>query len=63
MKREVELEDYLEYVKEVHTRLFLKFRSDTHDLSEELGRHAKKSGSQEFPNCGAFKVSVEHGFI
>ena len=32
----------------------------THGLFEELGRHAKRGGSQERPNCGACKESVEH---
>ena len=56
----VEFEEYLEYVKEAPSRLFFKFRSGTHGLFEELGRHAGRDGSQECPNCGASKESVEH---
>ena len=60
LKREVGFEDYLEYVKGAPSRLFFKFRSGTHGLFEELGRHASRGGSQECPNCGACKESVEH---
>ena len=41
-------------------RFCLKFCSGTQGLFEELGRHAKAVGSQECPNCGACKESVEH---
>ena len=54
------LEEYLNYLKGAPARLFFKFRSGTHGLFEELGRHAKKGRSQECPNCGAGKESVEH---
>ena len=50
----------LRYVKGLPSRLFFKFCSGTHGLFEELGRHAKRGGSQECPNCGAWKESVEH---
>ena len=60
MKWETGFEEYLEYVKEAPSRLFLKFCSCTHGLFEELGRHDKGSGSQEWPNCGACKESVDH---
>ena len=53
-------EEYLEYVKGAPSRLFLKFRSGTHGLFEELGRHDKGAGSQECSNCRACKESVEH---
>ena len=60
LKHVVRFEEYLKYVKGHPYRLFLKFRSGTHGLFEELGRHAKMGGSQECPNCGACKESVEH---
>ena len=60
LKREVGFEDYLEYVKGEPSRLFFKFRPGTHGLFEELGRHASRGGSQEWPNCGACKESVKH---
>ena len=59
-KREIGFEEYLECVKEAPSRLFLKFYSGTHGLFEELGRHDKEGGSQECPNCGICKESVEH---
>ena len=40
--------------------MFLKFRSGTHWLFEELGRHDKGGGSQDCPDFGACKESVEH---
>ena len=60
LKQEVGFKDYLEYVKGAPSRLFFKFRSGTHGLFEELGRHVNRGGSQECPNCGACKESVEH---
>ena len=57
---EIGFEEYLEYIKGVPSRLFLKFRSSTHGLFEELGRHDKGDGSQECPNYGACKESVQH---
>ena len=42
------------------SRLLFKFRSGTNGLFEELGRLAKGVGSQECPNCGACRKSVEH---
>ena len=38
-KWDVWLEEYLEYVKDSRSRLFLKFCLGTHGLFEELGRH------------------------
>ena len=60
LKRGVEFEEYLKYVKGPPSRLLFKFRSGAHWLFEELGRHAKMGGSQECPNCGTCKESVEH---
>ena len=52
LKSEILFEEYLEYVEGATSRLFLKFRSGTHGLFEELGRHDKGGGSHECPNCG-----------
>ena len=41
LKQEIGFEEYLEYVKGAPSRLFLKFRSGTHGLFEELGRYEK----------------------
>ena len=56
----VGFEEYLKRVKGPPSRLPFKFRSGTHGLFEELGRHAKGGGSQECPNFGACKEFVEH---
>ena len=56
----VGLEEYFKYVRK---RIVFKFRSGTHGLFEELGRHAKRGGSQESLNCGACKESVEHVLV
>ena len=60
LKKEVGFEEYSQYVKGADARLFFKFRSGTHRLFEELGRHVGGGGSQECPTCGALKESVEH---
>ena len=60
LKRAVGFEEYLNHVKGPSSRLLFKFRSGTHGLFEELGRHANRGRSQECPNCGACKESVEH---
>ena len=39
--------------------LSFMFHPGTHGLFEELGRQAKRGGSQECPNCEACKESVE----
>ena len=59
LKREIGFEEFLEYVKESPSSSFLKFRSGTHGLFEELNRHDKEGGSKVCPNRGACKESVE----
>ena len=39
---------------------FFKIRSSTHELLEEMVRHDMAGGSQEYPNCEAFKEAIEH---
>ena len=51
---------YLTNVKGADSRLFLKFRSGTHRLFEELGWHVGRDWSQECPICGAIKESIKH---
>ena len=41
LKHGVGFEEYLQHVKGPYSRLFFKFRSGTHKLFGELGRHAK----------------------
>ena len=49
-------------VSDAGTRLLLKFRSGTHDLNEELGRHRNREGKSECTFCGAKCKSVVHVF-
>ena len=40
-------------VSDAGTRLLFKFRSGTHGLNEELGRHRGREGKLECTLCGA----------
>ena len=42
--KEVEFKRYLHGVSDAGTRLLFKFRSGTHGLNEELGRHRERNG-------------------
>ena len=55
--KEIEFKKYLHEVGDTGTRLLFKFRSGTHGLNEELGRHRGKS---ECALCGAECESVVH---
>ena len=56
----VGFEEYLKRVKGPFLGCFLSFVQVPMDFFKELGRHAKRSGSQECPNIGACMESVEH---
>ena len=43
---------YLHGVGDAETRLLFKFRSGTHGLNEELGRHRGREGKSECVLCG-----------
>ena len=45
--------EYLEYLKEQLSRLFLKFCLEPIEVG--VDGHANRDGSQEWPNCGACK--------
>ena len=60
LKKDFGLEEYLNHVHGAHARLFFKFRSGTHGLFEELGRHTNRKGLQECTICGAPRESVKH---
>ena len=45
-------EVYSVYFHDAGTRLLFKFRSGTHGLSEELGRHRGREGKKECVLCG-----------
>ena len=42
------------------TRLLFKFRSGTHGLNEELGRHRGREGKKECVLCGDECESISH---
>ena len=56
----VELKKYLRGVSDAGTRLLFKFRSGTHGLNEELGRHRGREGRKECVLCDAECESVSH---
>ena len=47
-------------ISDAGTRLLFKFRSGTHGLNEELGRHRGGEGKLECTLCGAECESVVH---
>ena len=47
-------------VGDAGTRLLFKFRSGTHGLNEELGRHRGREGRKECLLCDAECESVSH---
>ena len=58
--KEVEFKRYLHGVSDAGTRLLFKFRSGTHGLNEELGRHRGRNGRTECVLCGDEWESVVH---
>ena len=56
----VEFKKYLRGVGDAGTRLLFKFRSGTHGLNEELGRHRGREGRKECLLCDAECESVSH---
>ena len=56
--KRVEFKKYLHGVSDAGTRLL--FRSGTHGLNEELGRHRGREGKSECALCGAECESVVH---
>ena len=58
--KEVEFKRHLHGVGDAGTRLLFKFRSGTHGLNEELGRHRGRQGKSECVLCGAECESVVH---
>ena len=60
LKCGVGFEDYLKHVKGPFLGCFLSFVQLPMDLFKELGRYAKRAGSQACPNIGACMKSVKH---
>ena len=58
--KRVEFKKYLHGVSDAGTRLLFEFRSGTHGLNEELGRHRGREGKLECTLCGAECESVVH---
>ena len=58
--KRVEYNKYLHGVSDAGTRLLFKFRSGTHGLNEELGRHRGMEGKLECTLCGAECENVVH---
>ena len=58
--KEVEFKRYLHGVSDAGIRLLFKFRSGTHGLNEELGRHRGRNGRTECVLCGDECESVVH---
>ena len=56
--KEVEFKRYLHGVSDAGIRLLFKFRSGTHGLNEELGRHRGRNGRTECVLCGDVCESV-----
>ena len=52
----MEFKKYLRGVGDAGTRLLFKFRSGTHGLNEELGRHRGREGRKECLLCDAVLV-------
>ena len=62
LKQEIGFVEYLEYAKGAACTLVFKYYSHTHGFSDELGRHVRRGGSQECPNCEACKELVSMCF-
>ena len=56
----MEFKKYLRGFGDAGTRLLFKFRSGTHGLNEELGRHRGREGRKECLLCDAECESVSH---
>ena len=58
--KEVEFKRYLHGVSDAGTRLLFKFRSGTHGLNEELGKHRGRKSMTECILCGIECESIVH---
>ena len=56
----IEFKRYLHGVADAGSRLLFKFRSGTHGINEELGRHRGREGNKECVLCGNECESVSH---
>ena len=58
--KSVECKKYLHGICDAGSRLLFKFRSGTHSLNEELGRHRGRKGKTECSLCGNECENVSH---
>ena len=58
--KSIEFNKYLHGICDAGSRLLFKFRSGTHDLNEELGRHRGREGKTECSLCGNECENVSH---
>ena len=58
--KSVEFKKYLHGVCDAGSRLLFKFRSGTHGLNEEFGRHRGREGKKECSLCGDVCENVSH---
>ena len=58
--KSVEFKKYLHGICDAGSRLLFKFRSGTHGLNEELGRHRGREGKTECSLCGNECENVSH---
>ena len=59
-RKKIGVKKYLHGVSDARSRLLLMFRSGTHGLNEELGRHGARKGKVQCIVCGAECESVLH---
>ena len=60
--KSIEFKKYLHGICDAGSRLLFKFRSGTHDLNEELGRHRRREGKTECSLCGNECEKVSYVF-
>ena len=58
--KSVEFKKYLHGICDAGSRLLFKFRSGTHGLNEELGRHRGREGKTKCSLCGNECENVSH---
>ena len=58
--KSVEFKKYLHGICDAGSRLLFKFRSGTHGLNEELGRHRRREGKTKCSLCGNECENVSH---
>ena len=60
LKEDFECKKYLHGVSDMGSKLLFRFRSGTHGLNEELGRHSSRNSSKACFFCECECESVEH---